>query len=260
MTDAARTAHVVAPLIHALGEAFMLDPATRAAGRELGYRGWPFYLAGRAGVLGPAPPDVLTAVLAFFPPAFIREHWLAALDVGPLDRAVEAYRESCRRWGRAHLAGAPGLDRLCELAERLVAGATTAGRPLFAGWVGLTPPGEPPDVEGRAAQLMHVLREHRGGAHIIAVMSVGLRPLAAVLADPEAGVEGARYFRWPQPYELSPAERALRAKAEARTDALVGADLERLSPHERIELVELVTAAHAHALGPASAGSGSAAG
>lgn len=242
----------MAPLVQALGEAFMLEPATRAAGRELGYPGWPFYLAGRAGVLGAVRPDVLTAVLAFFPPAFVREQWTAALDVGPLDRAVAAYVEQSRRWGREHLTGAPALDRLCALSEKVVAGAPIAGRPLFAGWAALPLPDG--GLPARAGQLMQVLREHRGGAHKIALLATGLPVLTAVLADPASGPDGARYFRWPEPYRPPrPAELELWRGAQDATDALVARDLQVLIPDERAELVELLSAAFAHAFGSAQA-------
>ena len=223
----------------------MLEPATRAAGRELDYDGWPFYLAGRAGVLGPVGPEIVAAAVAFFPPSFIEAQWKIALDAGPLPRAVAAYLAQCHRWGNEHLRNAPGLDRLCALAEKVISAAPIAGRPLFAGWATLPLPQGPARRAARAAQLMQVLREHRGGAHVVAVAAAGLAPLTAVLADPASGVDVARYFRWPPPYpEPTARDIAVRAEAERTTNALVGNDLETLSGAERSELVDLLAAAH----------------
>jgi len=234
--------------VQTLGEAFMLESATRAAGRALGYDGWPFYLAGRAGVLGAAGPEIVTSVVAFFPPSFIEAQWKIALDAGPLPRAVAAYLAQCHRWGNEHLRNAPGLDRLCALAEKVISAAPIAGRPLFAGWAALPLPQGPDRCATRAAQLMQVLREHRGGAHMLAIAAAGLPPLTAVLADPASGIDVARYFRWPPPYaEPTAHEIAIRAEAERTTNALVGADLDVLSATERNELTDLLTAAHQHA-------------
>jgi hypothetical protein len=231
----------------------MLDAATQAAGRALGYPGWPFYLAGRAGVLGPASPPVVAAALAFFPLPFIRAQWEIALDGGPIARAVDAYAAECRRWGREHLDGVRGLARLCDLGARVIDGASRAGRPLFAGWAEVELPNGADgatDDPGRAAQLLHVFRELRGGAHVLAVLAAGLHPLTAVLIDPDSGAAGARYFRWPPPYPTpSHDDRRRWAAAQRNTDALVAADLAVLDSDETAEFVDLVRAAHAATFG-----------
>ena len=241
------------PPVQELGEGFMVDPATRAAGRALGYPGWPFYFAGRAGVLGPASAAVVAAALAFFPQPFVRAQWDIALSIGPIEQAVSAYAASCRRWGREHLDGVRGLGRLCALGSRVIDGASRIGRPLFAGWAAVELPDGPDDDPGRAAQLLHVLRELRGGAHVLAIAASGLDPLTAVLIDPESGVDGARYFRWPQPFRTpTPDDRRRWAEAVRRTDALVAAELRVLDAREIDELADLVRTAHLGAFGAAS--------
>lgn len=243
--DAARLA---APFVQRLGESFMLQERTRAAGRRLGYAGWPFYFAGRGGVLGPAHPDVITAAMAFLPAEFVTAQWTAALAVGPIEPAVDAYLAQCHRWGRETLSGLPDLERLGDLAQRVIARAPRAGRSLFAGWAALPLPDDP--VE-RAAQLLQVLREHRGAAHVLAVLGTGLDPLTAVLTDPASGAGVARYFRWPEPYPTPDAtQRSAWQAAEARTNAMVGADLEVLDDDETDELLRLLAAAHEYAFDP----------
>jgi hypothetical protein len=228
----------------------MLDAATRAVGRALGYPGWPFYLAGRAGVLGPASAPIVAAALAFFPLPFICAQWEIALAAGPITQAVDAYAESCRRWGREHLDGVRGLGRLCDLAAKVIDGAGRAGRPVFAGWAEVALPDGANDDPGRAAQLLHVLRELRGGAHVLAVLAAGLHPLTAVLIDPDSGAAGARYFRWPPPYPTPTRDDRRRwAEAQRNTDVLVAGDLAVLDPDETTELVDLVRTAHAAAIG-----------
>jgi hypothetical protein len=84
--------------------------------------------------------------------------------------------ECCAAFGRRHLAGLPGLDAFCVAAEAVRDAASPAGLPLYAGVAA-----EPlvPDSPGRAMQLVTVLREFRGGCHLLAVVACGLDPRTA---------------------------------------------------------------------------------
>lgn len=188
----ARTKHTISRW----GGAFMLDPATAERGAELGLAGFPFYYLGRCGVLGDVDADVVAAAMVFFPPGYVRKSWEKGRAVLAPAEGAAHYAEACRTWGRTNLAAAQGLDRFCEVAERLVGAADPAGMPLFAGWRGLP---LPDDLPGRAAQLLNVLREHRGAAHAIAVLSQRLTPIEAIVAGSH-GADSARFFGWPEPY------------------------------------------------------------
>ena len=228
--------------IHGMGGAFMLARPTLKKGPELGFpKGWSFYMSGRGGVLGDVVPDVIAAAFVFFPVAFIQQQWLLGRAVMEPAKAAEAYAEACRTWGREHLAGVADLDRMVELLRRVASASDPAGAPLFAGWRALP---LPDDAEGAAAQLLQVLREHRGAMHGIAVLSLGLSPLEAVMAGD--GEAGAQFFNWPEPYPEREPLLELHGEAEELTDEMWAPSFEALSEDEREELVTLVHAANAH--------------
>lgn len=220
-----------------LGQAFMFDPATAAVGAGHGLDPWGLYYVGRAGVLGDAHPAVVAAALVFFPPAMAEKGWRKGRAVLTPDAAVRVYAEACRAWGRRTLAGAADLDRLVVLARRVVAAADGAALPLFAGWRAVPVPAD--DLPGAAAQLLHVLREHRGGVHGLAVVASGLRPLEAIVSGPH-GPGNARFFGWPEPWPDAEPLAERRAAAEALTDALAAPAWAALDVAEREELVGLV--------------------
>lgn len=214
--EAVELAHETGSMIATVGGAFMLDDATTARGASVGLEFAEFYGLGRGGVLGDAPPDVVASAFQFFPPEIVVAVWTTArAKMAPAD-AVGHYTEACRAWGRAHLAGVPGLDALCRAAEKMVAAASIAGAPLYAGWRAVE---LPDDVEGRAAQLLHVLREFRGANHFAAVVASGLTPLEAVVVS--GGSDVAALFGWPPPYPDPAPARARHSEAQALTDRIV---------------------------------------
>jgi hypothetical protein len=213
----------------------MLDPATMRRAESLGLQPFSFYYFGRCGVLGDVEPDIVPTVTVFFPAELVVKSWRKGRAVlAPAD-ASEAYAEACREWGRTNIGTAEGLPRLCELAERVVAAADPAGLPLFAGWRALP---LPDDAPGRAAQVLNVLREHRGGLHALAVRACGVSPLEAVVANGSA--DNARFFGWPEPYPVPGEEIVGRLeRAEALTDELAATAYEALDAPEREELATL---------------------
>ena len=229
------TAVAMSGPIHDVGGAFMLARPTLKKGPALGFpKGWSFYFSGRGGVLGDVVPDVIAAAFVFFPVAFVQQQWLLGRAVMEPAKAAEAYAEACRDWGREHLAGVDDLDRLVDLLRRVTAAADVAGAPLFAGWRAMP---LPDDAPGAVAQLLQVLREHRGAMHAIAALAVGLEPLEAVIAA--EGEAGAQFFNWPEPWPEREPLLELHAEAEELTDELVAQPYEALSEEEREELVTL---------------------
>ncbi len=130
----------------------------------------------------------------------------------------------------------PDDPRLCELAERVANAADGAGLPLFCGWRAEPLPESGP---GRLVQVFQVLRELRGGLHLVATTAVGLSPLEAVLTHEGEGK--AQFCGWqggfPDCAHLTPQ----RGEAEEITDRLAAKVYERaLSPSERAEFAALV--------------------
>ncbi len=237
MSDGIATAHAAAPVVTERGGGFMISSEAKAAGEDGGYRGWALYLAGRGGVLGPAPVEVVESLFPFHAPAVLRSGWVAGLAVRPVQETVARYVEVCRAWGRRRYSGLDGAERLAELLGRVVDAAEPVGWPLFAGWRRIELAADAP---ARVAQLLHVLREHRGGAHLSAVRLAGLSPLEAIVAGP-GGPGNAAFFGWPEPYPVVDEDVVVRrTRAEELTDELVGPAYGALSADEAGELLDLL--------------------
>jgi hypothetical protein len=199
-------------------------------------------------VLGDVDADVVAAALVFFEPNVVRAIWEAGQATMEPRAAAEAFTDCCREWGRVHLAGADGLDELCRLAERVVTAAPVAGLPLFAAWRAAA---LPDDLPARATQLCHVLREHRGGCHGVAVLASGLSPLEALIVN--GGAETAALYGWSQPHPDPAVLAAAVGAAEALTDQLAAPAYAVLSATERETLAGLLEAAARAAGGEADA-------
>ncbi len=224
--------------VGSLGGAFFLSQEAKQAGKDLGLRGWPTYFVGRCGVLGPVDGDVVAAVCGFFPESFVHKAWDEGCEAD-LSLAVEVYLQACQNWGRSHLSGFSDVDRLAELAEKVVRGSQAIGAPLFAGWRVL-PLAE--DSPGRLAQLMTMLRELRGGLHLAAVMSTGMTPREAIVAGP-GGASNAAFFGWTET-EIEPHRfdfvTSARAEAERNTDRMMTSSWLVLNLSERAEFATLL--------------------
>jgi hypothetical protein len=220
-----------------LGGAFGTCPKTLRRARALGLTGWAFYVAGRGGALGDVRSDTVAAALGFIAPDAVYDGWEAARRVARPDKIADHSLAECCRWGRENLGGLPRLARLVELTERVVRAADPAGLPLFAAWRAVPVPDEEPG--SRACVMLHLLREHRSGAHLLAVRCSGMTPLEAIIASPD-GESGAIAFGWQPPYPaLAPLIRR-RVLAEALTDRIVGEAYRALTVAERVELVSLL--------------------
>ncbi|WP_336082609.1 SCO6745 family protein [Nocardia sp. SSK8] len=242
------TATAVKQQVLELGGAFMMSREARAFGETTGLPGfYPGYTRGRGGVLGEVDADVVTAAFGFFAPDCVRPAWESVAM--PAAEAAAGYLGACHDFGRRRLAGFDQSERLAELLGRVVAAAPTPGLSLFAGWRAMPLPTDP-----RAAvlQLTHVLRELRGGLHLMAVLAEGLTPLQAILIAGSPAADGptqAQRLGWLEPFEPITEEHRTRwAAAEKLTDELIEPCFEVLDEAERAELVTLMTEAHRVAL------------
>lgn len=224
-----------------IGGMWLLDRGVLDAGRAAGYpNGYAYYITGRGGVLGDVDADVVTAGFAFFQPGLVRTMWEKGIAVEGARAAARRYGHACAEFGRPLVAGFAGAARLAELAGKVADGVDVTGLALFAGWRAEP---RPDDAEGRAFFMLHVLRELRGGIHIVAVVASGLAPRDAVLAH--GGEQEAKLFGWPEPYPAVGHD--ARAAAEALTDSLVAAHYAAtLSADETAELASLVDDLHGH--------------
>jgi hypothetical protein len=235
----------VSPQINAIGAKFMLHPDTRAVGSAHGVaNGFAFYTVGRGGVLGDVDADVVASAFGFFDPGLVRTMWGIGTEKLRAREAAALFAEACRAWGRTHLAGVEGLDRLADLGEKVMEAADVTGLTLFAGWRAEP---LPDDAPGRAAQVIHVLREHRGSAHLVAVVATGLKPIEAMVVA--QGTERPKLFGWAEPLPSPEDYRHLWEHAERLTDALVAPAYEALDAGEAEEFGELIARVHAAVAG-----------
>lgn len=228
--------------VNKLGSGFMLDGASFARATEIGLEpGLGFYVIGRFGALGRVHHDVIAASAAFFAPATIAGYWDAATLAADPAAAAALFMDCADRWGRTNLANVAGLDRLNELAGKVVDAASPTAASLFAGLRALP---RSTDPAGLATQLSFLLRELRMARHTVAVLAEGLTPLEAILSG--SGGEGnAKMFGWQPPFADVSSLHARRAAAEKRTDELHATDFAVLTDDERAELAAAYAAAFA---------------
>lgn len=211
--------------------------------RSFGYpNGYAYYFAGRGGVLGDVDADVVRSAFGFFEPALVRKMWDAGIAVEGARASAARYGAACAEWGRSRLVGFEGAARLADLIRHVVDSADPMGMPMFAGWRAER---RPTDPAGLAYFAMHLLRELRGSAHVVAVAATGMAPFDAILVS---GGEGrAQQFGWTAPFPDVSHLVELRAKAEALTDEIMTRFFDRaLNAEESAELLDLVLTLKSH--------------
>ena len=238
-------AGMTSPQINAIGAKFMLTPETNDIGTELGFsHPFAFYTAGRGGVLGDVDAEVVISAFGFFSPGLIRKFWDSSKAVMSPRQSGTAFAQAAHAWGRNHLTGADGLERVAELGEKIIDAADASALALFAGWRAEPLAGDP---AGRAYQVLHVLREHRGSAHIVAILAAGLTPFQAHYG--KLGEAGLKSFGWKEWKEdllnIAGLEDRLH-RAEALTTELITPAFGALSPSEATEFAALVDGLHQH--------------
>jgi hypothetical protein len=205
------------PEIGDLGWAFYFTPETLARGRELGLDGFRFYFAGRGGVLGDVDAQVVQSAFGYFEPSLLARMWNESRAVLAPRTAGREFMACAADHGRRTLTDLEGLSEFCAAADAVNAAADPTSLALYAA-VSAEPLVE--DLPGRAMQLVAVLRELRGSAHLVALRSVGLDTLVAhVIARPgDLGLFGWTEGDAPTPTDE---DRAALAEAERVTDRIV---------------------------------------
>jgi hypothetical protein len=220
------------------------------------------YFALRAAPLGPASPELVTALFYNFAPGLVAravpDTWRVAPPERFLDVRLAAVDAALRRLLGSELLGSAAVAEAASMAREAALAAPLAGRALAAANAALSWP-EPPHLVLWHAQT--VLREHRGDGHVAALLTAGLDPVEALVlfaADHGPVVPELRRKRGWTPEEwdagvgrlaergllagdgsLTPAGRTLRADVEARTDALADAPLAALGEGRAARLAAL---------------------
>ena len=207
--------------VHDIGTAIYLSPDVMALAADWGWANpFAFYFAGRGGMLGDVGADVVTSAMGWFEPNAVATMYTEGIGVAGATAAAARMAEAHGEWGAKHYADVEGLLDIVAVSEQLVDGIEGAGIPLFVGWRHAPRCDDP---AGRAAQLMQILREWRGGLHLVATTAVGLTPLEAILTNEGEGQ--AKFFGWSEPFADVSAIKAKHDEAEEITDRLCASTL-----------------------------------
>ncbi len=232
-------AAATAPTVGGLPSGFMLDGATYVKAAELGFNGIDFYAAGRGGVLGEVDSDVVAAGFVFFNRATVKSAWEGSAGVLPRDRSAAEFAGCAAAWADAHLGDDVDWARLADLVGRIIASASPALAPVFAGWRAMPVPSEPKQA---ALHQLNALRELRMARHGVAVVSCGVHVGDAVRHKSPHMVA---LFGWDDTMVDGEGVETRWNDAEALTNHLLATDYAVLDAGELDELVALCTAASA---------------
>jgi hypothetical protein len=220
--------------IHDIGTSIYLSPDVFGWAAEWGWsNAFAFYFAGRGGMLGDVGADVVCSAFGWFEPTMVKTLYEEGVAVKGAREAAARMSEAHAMWGRKHLVDVKDLGDIVAVTESLVDGLEGSGLPLFVGWRA-APRAE--DDAGRAAQLMQILREWRGGVHLVATTAAGLTPREAILTNEGEGQ--AKFFGWAEPFPDCSAIRHKHDEAEALTDRLSVASFSRALDRDRFEAFE----------------------
>ncbi|MFV0126771.1 SCO6745 family protein [Streptomyces sp. HMX112] len=214
------------------------------------------YFAGRAAAMGAVGPGAVTAAFYNFNHELVARHlpavWRTASPETVLAARLRAADRTLRRLlGDAAVESAE-MAEAARLALRATEACTRHARPLYAAHADLPVPEQPHLAYWHAATL---LREHRGDAHLAALLSVGLDPLEALVSHTATGkgmapgwilsTRGWRRADWYAAVErlrgrglldgeggLTEAGAALRDELEDHTDRLDSAPYEHLGAED----------------------------
>jgi len=207
--------------VHDIGTSAYLSPDIAGWAAEWGWSNpFAFYFAGRGGMLGDVGAEVVTSAFGWFEPNAVHAMYSEGIGVAGAVTAAARMAEAHGRWGEKHYGDVEGLEGIVGVTEELVDGLEGSAIPLFVGWRD-APRSE--SAAGRAAQLMQILREWRGGIHLVATTAVGLSPLEAILTNEGPGQ--AKFFGWPEPFPDFGPIRRRHDEAEGITDRLCASGL-----------------------------------
>jgi hypothetical protein len=207
--------------IHDIGTSAYLSPDIAGWAAEWGWSNpFAFYFAGRGGMLGDVDADVVTSAFGWFAPSAVQAMYSEGICVAGATGAAARMAEAHGMWGEKHYDDVDGLDDIVAVTQELVDGLEGSAIPLFVGWRNAARSGS---AAGRAAQLMQILREWRGGNHLVATTAVGLSPLEAILTNEGPGQ--AKFFGWPEPFPDFASIKERHDEAEEITDRLCAAAL-----------------------------------
>jgi hypothetical protein len=222
------------PTINVFGAAYYFTPETLQAGKNINLGGMEFYVQGRAGQMGNCDPDAVSAAFGYFKPALLKSILEAARAKVEPRVAGAAHLEACAALGRAKLASLPELEAFVVVLEKVNDAADPDSLALYAA---IRTETLASDAPGRAMQLIAILREFRGSAHLVALRAVGIKSSTAHFIKRPDMWKQFGYTEDEAP-EVTDVELQKMAEAEKLTDALVEPAYAVLTQDERKVLID----------------------
>jgi hypothetical protein len=222
------------PTINVFGAAYYFTPETLQAGKNINLGGMEFYVQGRAGQMGNCDPDAVSAAFGYFKPALLKSILEAARAKVEPRVAGAAHLEACAALGRAKLASLPQLEAFVAVLEKVNDAADPDSLALYAA---IRTETLASDAPGRAMQLIAILREFRGSAHLVALRAVGIKSSTAHFIKRPDMWKQFGYTEDEAP-EVTDVELQKMAQAEKLTDALVEPAYAVLTQDERKVLID----------------------
>ena len=204
------------PAIGLMGSAFYFIPETAEIGKQLGLGGMEFYVCGRGGQMGDCDGETVAAAFGYFSPALIKSVWDAGTAKVPARKCGTAHMHAAAELGRRKFASIPNIESFAAALDKVNSAADPAGLALYAA---ISTEPLPDDAPGRAMQLIAVLREFRGSAHLVALRAVGLNDTVAHAAKRDDMWERFGHKAEDKPV-IDDSVRSLLADAERITDAI----------------------------------------
>lgn len=229
------------PTINVFGAAYYFTPETLQAGKNINLGGMEFYVQGRAGQMGNCDPDAVSAAFGYFKPALLKSILEAARAKVEPRVAGAAHLEACAALGRAKLASLPQLEAFVAVLEKVNDAADPDSLALYAA---IRTETLASDAPGRAMQLIAILREFRGSAHLVALRAVGIKSSTAHFIKRPDMWKQFGYTEDEAP-EVTDVELQKMAQAEKLTDALVEPAYAVLTQDERKVLIDELEAVKA---------------
>ena len=222
------------PTINVFGAAYYFTPETLQAGKNINLGGMEFYVQGRAGQMGNCDPDAVSAAFGYFKPALLKSILEAARAKVEPRVAGAAHLEACAALGRAKLASLPQLEAFVAVLEKVNDAADPDSLALYAA---IRTETLASDAPGRAMQLIAILREFRGSAHLVALRAAGIKSSTAQFIKRPDMWKQFGYTEDEAP-EVTDVELQKMAQAEKLTDALVEPAYAVLTQDERKVLID----------------------
>lgn len=222
------------PLIGELGSAFYFIPETMGVGKELGLRGMEFYVIGRGGSMGDTDGAAVAAAFGYFKPAFLRGVWEDAKSRVSPRAAGTAHMTCCAELSRVKFSGLANLDAIVAALDAVNDAADADGLALYAA---MKTESLATDPAGRLLQLVALLREFRGSAHLVALRAAGLDSKTAHFIKRPDMWKSFGYAEDEAP-QVTDADHSKMAEAERLTDSIVAPAYAVLSETQRSALVD----------------------